>query len=309
MEILLKNPLNLKNNGYLESLNSFAQKLEVALDTLLPPSETRLHEAMRYSVLDGGKRLRAHLTWTSAQLFSVCEDDILKVGAAIELIHAYSLVHDDLPCMDNSNMRRGKPSCHKAFDEATAVLVGDALIPLAFQTLGALQTSSDIKLDLIECLGEVSGSQGIVAGQMMDLRKEKFSLTLENLQKLQHLKTATLFGFSTEAGAILGKALPEERNALKSYGLLFGKAFQMIDDLLDVWGDEGTLGKPSQQDEEKVTYLNFLTPLELYEKIELLLQEAFGYLSIFNEKANPLKETALFAFNQLNKTNQSQCKS
>lgn len=290
-----------ENEGYLKSLVTFAEALEEKLNSVLPIPRTRLQEAMRYSVLGSGKRLRPYLTWASSQLFSVDPDDVLKVGVAIELIHAYSLVHDDLPCMDNADTRRGKPSCHKAFGEATAVLVGDALIPLAFQTLASLQASHEVKIDLINRLGHVSGCEGIVAGQMMDLKQEDISLTLETLINLQSLKTAVLFEFSVEAGAILGKAQLEEREALKSYGLLFGQAFQMIDDLLDFWGHEDILGKPCQQDQEKLTYLSFLTPSELYEKITATLQEAFDHLSPFHEKADLLKGAAVYVLDQFEK--------
>ena len=259
--IRLQKPLfTLKTKEDLEDIESFVQTLEQLLETLLPSPLTRLHEAMRYSVLGGGKRLRPYLTWTSAQLFSVSSEEVLKAAAAIELLHVYSLVHDDLPCMDNADTRRGKPSCHKVFGETTAVLVGDALIPLAFETLSELNVSSDLKVELIKRLGQVSGSMGLVAGQMMDLKLENVPLTLETLLHLQRLKTGVLFEFSLEAGAILGKAPEKERKALQSFGLLFGQVFQMIDDLLDLWEDEEVLGKPHLQDADKLTFLSFLSP-------------------------------------------------
>ncbi len=303
MTAFQKNPLNLKNDDFLKCLQTCAQDIEGTLDEILPPPSTRLHEAMRYSVLGGGKRLRPFLTWASAQLFSVDSEVVLKVGAAIELIHAYSLVHDDLPCMDNADFRRGKSSCHKAYGEATAVLVGDALIPLAFQVLSSLQMSAEVKLELMERFAEMTGSQGLVAGQMMDLKQEEYALTLDNLIKLQQLKTGQLFEFSVEAGGILGQATAKERQALKSYGILFGQAFQMIDDLLDYWGTEELLGKPSQQDQEKLTFLRYLSPEEVYEKIELTLEKAFEGLSLFQGKTDFLKGAAIFAFSQLDPVN------
>lgn len=292
----------LKNDSYLKSLTAFSQDIEETLAQILPPPTTRLHEAMRYSVLGGGKRLRSYLTWASAHLFSVPLQEALQTAAAIELIHAYSLVHDDLPCMDDAATRRGKPSCHKAFGEATAVLVGDALIPLSFQTIASLSVAPEVKLELIERLGHVSGSLGLVAGQMMDLNQEGPRLTLEDLVAQQSLKTGVLFEFSLEAGAILGKASFEEREALKSYGFLFGKIFQMIDDLLDVCGSEESIGKPCQQDTEKLTFLTFLDPPSLYERIETSLQKALDTLTIFEDKADLLKCTALYTFDHLRKS-------
>ncbi len=197
--------------------------------------------------------------------------------------------------MDNADMRRNKPSCHRAYGEATAILVGDALIPLAFQTLSALQASKDVRLELIHELSRVIGPQGLVAGQMMDLNQEGPIVTEEDLLTLQRLKTGVLFGFATEAGAILGNASTSERQALKNFGLLFGRMFQMVDDWLDGCGDENVTGKPSQQDKDKLTFLTLLGPQGLRKKVEATLKEALEILVPFEEKAAPLKEAAQYA--------------
>jgi farnesyl diphosphate synthase len=287
--------LTLTPKSFHNHLQSVAEEVERVLDVIvLPASTTRLHEAMRYCVLGGGKRLRAFFVWESCQLFGVSREDALKTAAVVELIQAYSLVHDDLPCMDNADMRRGKPSCHKVFGEATATLVGDALIPLAFETLASLGSTPDRRLDLISFLAKVIGSQGLVAGQMMDLGQEGLCESFEDVLKLQRLKTSVFFGFSTEAGAILGGSSSQEREALRSYGLLFGQAFQMIDDWLDAYGNPEAMGKPCGQDVEKKTLLSFLDPDLLYKKAETLLEEAIQKLTIFESRASFLKEAAMY---------------
>ncbi len=288
----------LSRDPFVKCLHDVARKVEDLLDQILPLPTTRLHEAMRFSVLGGGKRLRSFLTYASSQMFDVPAQKALRVGAAIELIHAYSLVHDDLPCMDNAAIRRGKPSCHKAFGEATAILVGDALIPLAFQILSSLEGSPEIRLLLIEKLAETIGSLGLVGGQMMDLGQEGSRHTLKDLLEQQRLKTGVLFGFSAEAGAILGRGASFERESLRSYGLFFGQAFQMMDDWLDVCGEENTTGKPCGQDEKKFTFITFLDPALLYERAEASLQDAIKVLSPFHEKADFLKKMALYTLDR-----------
>jgi len=271
-----------------------AHKVEDVLTELLPPPTTRLHEAMRYSVLGRGKRLRSFLVWESCHLFDVSLKETLHTAAAVEFIQAYSLVHDDLPSMDNAEFRRGKPSCHKAFGDATAILVGDALIPLAFQTLSSLNTSADIRLALIEGLSQAIGSEGLVAGQMRDLAQEKPCHTEEDLRELQRLKTGLLFAFASESGAILGRASPQERKALRDYGFLFGQAFQMIDDLLDGCGNQEAMGKPICQDISKLTFFSLLGPDLLYKKAEAIAQEATDALYPFQDRAAFLKAAACY---------------
>ena len=177
---LKQNPYPLRNNSFELQLKAISSELEDILKTILPPPNTRLHKAIGYSVLGSGKRLRAFLVCTTAGFFSVPSEIALRVAAAIEFVHAYSLVHDDLPAMDNAHMRRNKPSCHRAYGEATAILVGDALIPLAFETLSSLQVSKDIQVELIQNLSRVIGSEGLVAGQMMDLNQEEPIMTEKN---------------------------------------------------------------------------------------------------------------------------------
>lgn len=298
MAQLPQNLRTLENDSFVECLQTVAQDVEEFLEYLLPPPTTRLHEAMRYSVLGGGKRLRSFLVWASSQLYGVSPREALTTAAALELIQAYSLVHDDLPSMDDAGLRRGKPSCHKAFGEATAILVGDALIPLAFQTLTTLKTSSEVRIELIEGLGRMAGSCGLVAGQMMDLGQEKPLSSYEELLEQERLKTGVFFGFAAETGAILGNASAHERQALRSYGLLFGQAFQMIDDWLDGCGNEEIIGKPCGQDSAKLTFLSLLGSSLLYEKAESAIQEALQILSPFSGRETLLKEAALYVLHR-----------
>ena len=283
------------NESFEQQLKSFAERIEGVLETILPPPHTRLHEAMRYSVLGGGKRLRAFLVFATAALYNVPQEIALRVGAVLELVHAYSLVHDDLPAMDDADMRRNKPSCHKAYGEAIAILVGDALIPLAFQTLSSLHTSKDVRLNLIQEFSQVIGSEGLVAGQMWDLNQEGSIETVDDLLELQRLKTGLLFGFATQAGAILGNASPKEQEALKNFGLLFGRMFQMVDDWLDGCAAENITGKPSHQDKDKVTFLTLLGARDLQIKVEETLNNALEILSPFGEKAVLLRQTTEYA--------------
>jgi len=278
-----------------EHLSSLTKAVEETLDGLLPPPKTRLNKALRESVLGGGKRLRAFLVWESACLFDVPPLVALETAAAVECVHAYSLVHDDLPCMDNADTRRGKPSCHKAFGESTAVLTGDALGPFAFQILANLKASADIRLTLIDSLARAMGPEGLVAGQMIDLGQETLPKSDADLCQLQRLKTGVLFGFSAEAGAILGNRPPQERQTLRDYGLALGHVFQMIDDLLDGASDPNTLGKPCGQDREKLTFLSLLGPDALYARATAVGQEAISLLETFPADTSLLKEAILYA--------------
>ena len=218
-----------------------ATEVESALEDLLPPvegAEARLLEAMRYACLGGGKRLRAFLAMESAALFSVDRRCAARVGAAIEMVHAYSLVHDDLPAMDDDDLRRGKPSCHRAFDEATAILAGDALQTRAFEVLAEPDTHSDpeARCELVAALAYAAGARGMVGGQMIDMVGEGQTLDAEQITRLQALKTGRLIQFSAEAGAILGRAARLQRHLLAAYGRDLGAAFQIADDLLDAVG-------------------------------------------------------------------------
>ena len=224
-------------------------QLERVLDRLLPKpqaGEPPLADAIRYASLGGGKRLRPFLVVSSARLFGVAESCALRVGAAVEMIHCYSLVHDDLPAMDNDDLRRGKPTTHKAYDEATAILAGDALLTQAFEVLADSETHADpkVRIALVAALARAAGAAGMVGGQALDMQAEQTPLTeIGAITRLQRLKTGALFEFSCEAGAILGKVEDARRGALQAYAHDMGLAFQIADDLLDYVSDSETLGK------------------------------------------------------------------
>ena len=220
---------------------------------LLPPvegAEGRLAEAMRYATLGGGKRLRAFLVMETAALFAVSETCAARVAASVEMLHAYSLVHDDLPAMDDDDLRRGKPSTHKAFDEATAILAGDALQTRAFEVLAEPDTHSDpqARCELVQALGAAAGARGMAGGQMIDMVAEGQTLDGPAVTRLQALKTGRLIQFSAEAGAILGRAPSQQRHLLAAYGRDLGAAFQIADDLLDVEGSTEETGKTAGKD-------------------------------------------------------------
>jgi farnesyl diphosphate synthase len=230
-----------------------AEEIEAALDGMLPAvsgPQGRLHQAMRYATQGGGKRLRPFLTVASADLFAVPRARSVRVGAAVELIHGYSLVHDDLPAMDDAATRRGRPSCHRQYDEATAILAGDALQSLAFEVLvdRATHPDADVRCALVAGLAEAAGAAGMCGGQMLDLLAEGRALDLEQTLELQRLKTGALIGFACEAGALLGGGTEAARRALLGYAADLGLAFQIQDDLLDVTGDAEITGKDLRRD-------------------------------------------------------------
>lgn len=284
-----------------EALAEAARLTDVVIDKLLPVPpgpESRVVEAMRYSVLAPGKRLRPFLVLASAQLFGVGLRNALQVGAAVEFIHAYSLIHDDLPAMDDSDLRRGRPTCHKEFDEATAILAGDGLLTYAFEVLAQADTHGDpaVRCELVTALAQAAGAAGMVGGQMFDLMAENSDLDLGAITHLQRLKTGALIAFSCEAGAILGKAAGEARQALKGYAHDLGLAFQIADDLLDVEGSEADTGKPVGADEAagKVTFVSILGRERAREQAELLVRQAVTHLDLFEKKADLLKDAARF---------------
>jgi farnesyl diphosphate synthase len=235
------------------ALTRVAAEVESALDDLLPEpdgAEARLAEAMRYATLGGGKRLRGFLVMDVASLFGVSETCAARVAASVEMLHAYSLVHDDLPSMDNDDLRRGKPSTHRAFNEATAILAGDALQARAFEVLAEPDTHSDpaARSELVLALGNAAGARGMAGGQMIDMLAEGKSLTGEEIVRLQALKTGRLIQFSAEAGAILGRAASMQRHILAAYGRDLGAAYQIADDLLDAEGSTEETGKTPGKD-------------------------------------------------------------
>nr|HEX5328381.1 farnesyl diphosphate synthase [Acetobacteraceae bacterium] len=276
-----------------------ADTAEAALDALLPQpvgTEARLAQAMRYAALGGGKRLRAFLAIESAALFAVSETCAARVAAAIEMLHAYSLVHDDLPAMDDDDLRRGKPSTHRAFDEATAILAGDALQARAFELLAEPDTHSDpqARCELVVAFGVAVGARGMVGGQMIDMLTENEPLNAAEVTRLQAMKTGRLIQFSAESGAILGRAPPAQRHLLAAYGRELGAAFQIADDLLDAEGTTEETGKTAGKDAAagKATMVAVLGPDRARAHAEMLARQAAGHLESFGERARLLRALA-----------------
>ena len=285
-----------------DAMARVAKTMEECLSTLLPPVpglEARLMEAMRYAALGGGKRMRAFVVMEAASLFSVAESSAARVAASIEMLHAYSLIHDDLPAMDNDDMRRGKPSTHRAFDEATAILAGDALQARAFEVLAEAQTHSDAsaRCDLVLALGLAAGSRGMAGGQMIDIEAEGRALTGTEVTRLQALKTGRLIQFSAEAGAILGRASAAQRRALAGYGADLGTAFQIADDLLDAEGTAEETGKATGKDAAagKATMVAILGIENARTHALMLSEQAVAHLEGFDERADGLRALAAFA--------------
>jgi len=283
------------------ALTECARLVDEMLDRLLPPEtgpEARLMDAMRYATLGGGKRVRPFLVMTSARLFNVAESCALRVAAAVEMVHCYSLVHDDLPAMDNDDLRRGQPTCHVKFDEATAILAGDALLTKAFEVIGDERTHPNpaVRCELVVELAQAIGDQGMVGGQMLDLLAEDADLDMPAVTRLQRLKTGMLIGFSCESGAILGRAPEPARHALRAYVHDLGLAFQIIDDLLDAEGDESEVGKKTGKDAAagKATFVSLLGRERARAQADMLADQAAQHLEIFAEKADLLQQLARF---------------
>jgi farnesyl diphosphate synthase len=272
----------------------------------------RLLEAMRYATLAGGKRLRPFLTIETARLFGVGGKGVVRAGAAVELIHCYSLVHDDLPAMDDDDLRRSRPTTHKAFDEATAILVGDSLLTLAFDVLGEEKTDRDpsTRIGLVSALARAAGIGGMAGGQMLDLEAEgrfahdgkPLALSETDILRLQAMKTGALLTASVEMGAILGRADKAARDSLRSYGHMLGQAFQIADDLLDVVSDAATLGKATGKDEGKgkATLVGLWGIDAARSRLAGLVAEAEKALAAFGDKADVLRKSARFVANRRN---------
>ena len=279
--------------------------MEEALDIYLPrPAgpEARLVDAMRYATLGGGKRLRAFMTIEAGGLFGVERNALLRSASAVECLHAYSLVHDDLPCMDDDDLRRGKPTLHREYDEATAVLAGDALQALAFQLLSAVEIHSDpfVRADLVHRLAVSAGHAGMVGGQMIDIDSEGREIGIEVITRLQRLKTGALIVFACEAGAILGRAGQHQRQSLIGYGQDLGLAFQIADDLLDVEGDPETMGKAGAKDAAlgKASFVAVLGPERARAQAEMLAAQAVAHLDGFDSRADNLRALAGLVVNR-----------
>jgi len=280
-----------------------AAEIDQALDVLLPPEEggeAPLYAAMRYAAIGGGKRLRGFLVLEGARQFSVSRQAALRVAAAIEMVHAYSLVHDDLPAMDNDDLRRGKPTVHRAFDEATAILAGDALQSQAFCVLAEEGTHPDpaVRAELVRCLARAAGPRGMCGGQMLDMLAERGGKTLDEVAigRLQTLKTGKLIEFSAEAGAILGKAPAAQRHALLGYGRDLGAAFQIADDLLDATASAEEAGKRTGKDADagKATLVGLLGLERARLQAERLVAQAKDHLDGFGERGDLLRMLADF---------------
>jgi farnesyl diphosphate synthase len=283
------------------ALTRVAGLVEASLDALLPEEdgpEARLAAAMRYATLGGGKRLRAFLVMESAALFAVSETCAARVAASIEMLHAYSLVHDDLPAMDDDDLRRGKPSAHKAFDEATAILAGDALQARAFEVLAEEDTHSEAqaRCELVAALGAAAGARGMAGGQMIDMLAEGQTLDGPAVTRLQALKTGRLIQFSAEAGAILGRAPLPQRHLLAAYGRDLGAAFQIADDLLDAEGSAEETGKRTGKDQVagKATMVAVLGIERARVQADILARQAAAHLDSFGARAGLLRALASF---------------
>jgi farnesyl diphosphate synthase len=284
-----------------EALDEAAKLTDALLERLLlvPAGlEARVYDAMRYAALAPGKRLRPFLVLASARLFGVARRCALQVAAAVEMVHAYSLVHDDLPAMDNSDLRRGRPTCHRQFDEATAVLAGDGLLTAAFEVLAHPDTHGDpaVRCELVSALAAAAGAAGMVGGQMIDLLAEHQNLDIGAITRLQRMKTGAIIAYSCEAGAILAKAPAEIRTALRGYAHDLGLAFQIADDLLDVEGSAAETGKPVGADAAagKATFVSILGVERARAQAELLIRQAAAHLDLFEQRAELLREAARF---------------
>lgn len=270
-------------------------------ETLAVPSDgrARLYEAMRYAALGGGKRLRPMLVVAACGLFHTARERAIRVAGAVECIHVYSLVHDDLPAMDDDDLRRGKPTLHKAFGEAAAILAGDSLHALAFEILAGEATHADpfVRAELVAELAAASGPAGMAGGQMMDLAAADDTLDIAAVTRLQQLKTGALIGFSVEAGAIMGRVPPEARLKLRGYARDVGLAFQIADDLLDEEGEEEKTGKKVGKDRSKgkETFVTLLGRERARQQARLLVDQAIGYLSSYGAEADLLRAVARFA--------------
>lgn len=282
-----------------------AEAVEQVLDKLLKPGdgpEHRVIDAMRYSSLGGGKRVRPFLVTASAALFGVDKKAALRAAAAVEMVHCYSLIHDDLPAMDDDDLRRGRPTCHIEYDEATAILAGDALLTKAFEVLAHPDTHGDarVRADLVLALAKASGHAGMVGGQMLDLVAEDHELDVPEITRLQRMKTGELIAVSCEAGAILGKASDQARTQLHAYAHDIGLAFQIADDLLDVEGDAEAVGKATGKDAAagKATFVSLLGVERAREQAAMLSDQAQEHLKPFGEKAEPLCALAHFIVNR-----------
>ncbi|BAT19895.1 polyprenyl synthetase family protein [Asaia bogorensis] len=289
------------------SLGTAARAIESTIDRLLPMvdgDESVLLEAMRYAALGGGKRLRGYLVTEIAGIFGAEPEGALRVAASVEMLHAYSLVHDDLPAMDDDDLRRGQPSTHKKFDEAIAILAGDALQTSAFEILADEATHSDpsVRIALVTALAQASGAAGMVGGQVVDIRGEGKSLPLDQVRRLHAMKTGALIRYAAEAGAILGGATRVQRDAIIAYGRDIGTAFQVADDVLDTTASAEELGKTAGKDEAsgKSTYVSLLGIDGARAEAGRLVEQATQALTSFGTEAAALRALAHYIVERRN---------
>ena len=282
-----------------ESLQAIARDVDSLFDALLPPPAAGLlAQAMRHAAIGGGKRLRPLLLTATAAMFGVDRTQALRAGLGIEAVHAYSLVHDDLPCMDDDDLRHGKPTVHKAFGEAMAVLVGDGLQAFAFEVLADPATSGDpfVRAELVEVLAKAAGAGGMVGGQALDIAAEGAALDLGAISRLQQLKTGALLGAAVEMGAVMGKIAPEGRTQLRAYARDIGLAFQIADDLLDAQGDETKAGKALRKDAGagKATFVGLMGAARAREQAQMLVDQAVAHLASHGQEADVLRSIARY---------------
>jgi len=297
--------LAVENINLKEVMLATSAAVERVLDGVLTvpnTPEARVFEAMRYAVYAGGKRIRPLLVLASAELFGVERAHALRVAAALECVHCYSLIHDDLPAMDDDDVRRGKATVHIAFDEATAILAGDALLTLAFEILADEETHPDpyVRTELVTALARASGGHGMVGGQMIDLSAADHALDQQSIFRLQMMKTGALISFAVEAGAIIARTGRHARGSLHGYARDLGLAFQIADDLLDVEGDASELGKAVGKDAQagKATLVGMLGVERARQQAQMLADQAIDHLSDFDDKAALLRAVAYFAVNR-----------
>jgi len=286
---------------FAERLETVGDKVTVAMDGLIPRvagPESELYSAMRYAALGGGKRLRPLFVLEAGALFDVPAKNLMQVAAAVECIHTYSLIHDDLPCMDDDDFRRGQPTVHKAYSEEIAVLAGDALQALAFEILAHEETHSQpkIRVLLLERLAQAVGARGMVGGQAMDMAADGKQMEMALIARMQRMKTGALIQFSLEAGAIMGGASDEALSALSGFAHDLGLVFQITDDLLDVCGDSGNTGKAVGKDarQGKASFVGGLGVDGAKERALLLADQAKGHLEIFGSSALILRQSVDF---------------
>jgi len=294
-------PLQPTSPGLADALTQVQAEIDRRFDALLAvpdDARARLYQAMRHAAIGGGKRLRPLLVFATARLFDVDPEHAGRAAVALEAIHAYSLVHDDLPAMDDDDLRHGKPTVHKAYDEATAILAGDCLHALAFEVLADPATHPDpaVRAELIADLARASGPAGMAGGQMMDLVAENEAFDLGTVTRLQQLKTGALICAAVEAGAILGRVPPDARTSLRGYAHDLGLAFQIVDDLMDVEGDEALAGKKLRKDEAagKETFVSLLGIERARAQSRMLVDQAIEHLRHYGEEADLLRAIARF---------------